>query len=137
MLYDLRTKYEQEKAVTYLNKLIEGKKAIELKQRMKKRTIHQNSYIHVLFGLFGAETGLTMEEAKIALKREYKVLTYEKNMQKFLRSTADLSKEEMMLFISWIIEFSGMQGIHLPSPEEYINNQIEIEKELDKVKQYQ
>lgn len=136
MIYDLRTKHEQGKARAYLEKMIAGKKAINLKEKPKRRTLPQNAYLHVIFGLFGAEVGLTLEEAKTTLKRQCGFMYYEKNGTKFLKGTKDCTKDEMQVFIQWIIEFAGVHGIFIPSSEEYLENQVNIDKEVDRSKKY-
>ena len=132
MFYDLRKVYDINRAKKKLDTLIESRKVIELKEKRKKRTISQNAYMHVLFSIFGNETGYTASEAKTLLKRECKsLMIYEKKGEKFLRGTSDLSKEEGQIFIDWVINFAGMQGIHLPTPDEYLENQHEIEIQID------
>lgn len=132
MFYDLKKQYGINKAKAKLDSLIEKRKVIELKEKRKKRTISQNAYMHVLFNLFGIETGYTASEAKTVLKRECKnLMVYEKEGEKFLRGTSDLSKDECQVFIDWVINYAGIQGIHLPSSEEYLENQHEIEIQID------
>ncbi len=133
MFYDLNKLYDIKRAKKRLDALIEANKVIQIKEKRKKRTISQNAYMHVLFSIYGIETGYTAEESKTILKRECKkLMIYEKNGEKFLRGTSELSKEECQLFIDWVMNFAGMQGIHLPSSEEYLENQHEIDIELDR-----
>tara|TARA_R100001244_G_C5121074_1_gene123503 strand:+ start:132 stop:545 length:414 start_codon:yes stop_codon:yes gene_type:complete len=136
MIYDLRTKHEQGKARAFLEKMIENRKVIILKDKPKKRTLPQNKYLHVIFGLFGSEVGLTLDEAKITLKRECGFMTYEKNGTKFLKGTSQCTKEEMQIFIQWIIEFACVHGIFIPTSEEYLENQTSIDKEIGKAQKY-
>mgnify|MGYP003147785024 CR=1 FL=1 len=133
MLYDLSKEYDAKRARIRLDALIESNKTIELKEKRKKRTVSQNAYMHVLFGIYGSETGYTAEEAKITLKRACtRLMIYEKNGDKFLKGTSELSKDECQFFIDWIINFAAGQGIHLPSADEYIEHQYEIQIELDR-----
>ena len=64
----------------------------------KKRTNQQNRYLHLAFGLFGIETGLTTEEAKITVKRELNY-TYVKDGHTFLRKTSEMDTKELTDFI--------------------------------------
>ncbi len=133
MIFDTRKVYEAKKAMTRLESLIDKNKVVEVKELRKKRTISQNSYMHVLFTLYGIETGYTSEEAKTVLKREcVKLMVYDKDGEKFLRSTADLSKDECQVFIDWVRNFASSQGIYLPSSEEYLENQVNIDREIDR-----
>ena len=70
MKFNLNNPIDQNKAVTYLTKLLEGEKLIELKEIMKVRTLRQNAYLHVIITLYAIEFGSTLEEAKTDLKRE-------------------------------------------------------------------
>lgn len=136
MIHDLSIQFDREKARVRLEKMIESKKVIDLKEKRKKRTISQNSYLHVLFGLYGIETGHTIDEAKTVLKRECPFMIYSKDGQKFLKKTSELSKDECQYFIEWIIEFAAIDGMDLPSSESYIENQFYFEKELDSNKKF-
>lgn len=132
MFYDLRTQYGIAKARTKFNALLEKRQVIELKEKRKKRTISQNKYMYVLFTLFGIETGYSKNETKELLKKECgDLFKYQKNGNDFHRSTADLSKDECIVFIDWIIKFAGVQGIHLPTSHEYLLNQHAIDIEID------
>ena len=63
-------------------------------------------------------------------------MRYIKDGSIFLKRTRDLNTKELTDFIEFIIEFCGVQGIYIPTPEEYIINQIEIDKTISKQKQY-
>ena len=138
MFYDTRKVFEANKARVKLEALIASNKVIELKEKRKKRTLSQNAYMHVLFGLYASETGYTAAEAKTVLKRECgKLMVYENSGTKFLRGTSDLSKDECQVFIDWLLKFAANQGIHLPSSEqEYLDNQHEIDIQLDRNRGY-
>lgn len=62
-------------------------------------------------------------------------MIYEKEKTKFLRSTADLDSKEMTEFIDWIRTFSSEQfGAYIPTPDEFLQNEFEIKKQLEHVK---
>lgn len=132
MIFDLQKDFEL--AYEYFMKLAESNSKINLTKIKTKRTVSQNAYIHVCFGIICMETGYSIQEAKTVLKREYG-LVYEKNGNKFLRSTADLDTGEMTGFIDWIRQFAHVQlGAYIPTPDEYIQNQFEIDKQLEHIK---
>lgn len=136
MIYDLSVIQERREATLKFKIYIENNKAIELKLRRTKRTISQNSYFHVAVAILAIEIGYTLEEMKTVLKREYG-LYYEKNGIKFLRSTADLSKEEMQTFLSWLLkEASIKHNCYIPSAEDYMINQYEIDKRISSYEVY-
>ncbi len=136
MQYNLKNSIEINKALAKLQYAIDNEQLIELKQVRKKRTIKQNAYLHVLISLYAIEFGYTLEEAKTILKRLCNFMTYEKNGQKFLRATRDFKTDELTSFIDWIRDHAGQNGLYLPTPDEYILNQIEINKELELHKNY-
>jgi hypothetical protein len=136
MIYDLSNNLDKNKASIKFTELLESGKVIELTAKTKKKSIPQNAYLHVAITLYAIESGYTIKEAKLALKRECAWMYYEKNNIMFLKSTADLDVKERADFIEFIIQFCGVQGIYIPTPEEYILNQIEIDKQINSQKQY-
>ena len=136
MILDLSNKFEADKATMRLDKMIEKGKVVVLKEKRMKKTIQQIKYLHVLFALYGSETGYTKEESKKVLKRQWGKMSYMKRNESFLYSCADLSKEKMQFFIDWIITLAAHQGIRLPSSEEYLENQHAIDKEIERNNKY-
>ena len=136
MKLDLSNSFDCNKANSYLTKLIDKKAKIELKEFRPSRSLTQNKYIHVCFGILADATGYTIEEMKIVTKREFQsFMIYEKNGVKFLRSTADLDSLEMTMFIDWLREFANDQlGAYIPTPEEYMMSEFELLKNLERVK---
>lgn len=136
MKLDLNKPFDLNKFKSYCDKLILKRSKVELKELRDKRTVKQNSYLHVIISLYAIEFGYTLTEAKTYLKRESRQLTYEKNSIKFLRSTADLNGKEMTDFIDWIRNHSSVNGCYLPTSEEYLSNSFQIDKDIDKHKEY-
>lgn len=130
MKLNLSNPLDQQKALTYLNHLVEKREKIEIRKIQKPRTINQNKYLHVCLKYFEEATGYTTNEAKDLLC-EHSGFTYEKNGHRFRKSTSDLTKEEMMEFIEFVRNFCHDNlGIYVPNSQEYMLNQFEIEKEL-------
>lgn len=133
MIYDLSKSHDLETVKFKLNKYHKEGKVIELKLVTKKKTIQQNKYVHVIINMFAVEFGYTTSESKILLKREFgKFMVYEKGKDKFLMSIADLAKDQLQVWIEWIINYSAGNGLYIPSSEEYLDNQFEIDKEIAK-----
>jgi len=109
---------------------------VELKAIRTKRTVKQNSYLHVLFALYGMEIGLTLEESKTLVKRTCPFMTYEKKGTKFLKKASLLNTEEMTKFIDWFRTWSSQQGIYLPTSEEYIVNMLFIDNQIEKMSEF-
>lgn len=137
MIYDLKISLEQSQAKLKLDSYIEKGVVIHLKEKPIKRTISQNSYIHVLFNLFAIEFGYTLAEAKTLLKRQFSdMMIYEKNGEKFLKGTSDLDKDECQVFIEKVRTYSAENGLYMPTSEEYLENQHHIDREVEKNRQY-
>ena len=130
MLFDLNELTDAVKAAVHFNKLIEKKCVIELSEKKPKRSLNQNSYLHVCITLFAIEFGYTLAEAKTLLKRNCSFMVYEKNGVKFLRQTSKQDSRELTEFIEFIRNYASVQGLYIPTSEEYILNQISIDKSI-------
>ena len=126
---------QYQNSLDYVSKYKDKDVTIEIKVIHKSRTLRQNSYLHLLLGFFGLEFGYTIEEAKQLYKRLNKdIYFYEKNNEKFIRSTADLDTKEMTLSIDIFRTYSAGVGLYLPQPDDtaflnYVHNKIEKNKE--------
>ena len=136
MIYDLANNLDKNKAAYKFNKLAEDGKVINLTEKRKKRSVSQNSYLHVAITLFAVEVGYTIEEAKTVLKRECSFMRYEKEDFIFLKRTRDLNAKELTEFIEFIITYAAKMFITIPSSEEYILNQIDIDRHISQNKEY-
>ena len=136
MLLDLSKTIDNKKFRDYANLLISKEYKVSLQKIIPKRTIQQNKYLHVCITLFAIEFGYTLEESKTLLKRLCDFMKYEKNGNKFLKKTSLLDSGELTKFIEWIRNYAGMNGLYIPTSEEYISNRFEIDREIEKSKQY-
>jgi len=59
-------------------------------------------------------------------------LVYEKNGQKFLKSTAKLDTKEMAAFTEKFRNWSAASGIYLPGPDEYWHNENDYQEIIEK-----
>lgn len=134
MKYDTKNIKEAEEALKYLEHLIDKEHLVDVRRVSRRRSLRQNNYIHVTFGIFGLETGYTASEAKSLYKRINKdIYVYEKNGNPFVRSSADLTKDEMNRSIDVWRNYAGEQGVNIPLPYDtdalmYWENQIEQSK---------
>ena len=102
---------------------------VELKEK-RGRSLNQNSYLHLLLSAFALQYGYTLDE----VKTHYYKLVVNKDIflrewidkftgecYKYLRSSADLTKDEMSKSISdfkfWAKEEAGFD---FPDSDEYI-----------------
>lgn len=127
MRYDGSNELHAAQARARLEKLIRDRKVFDLTEKKPQRSLNQNAYLHVLISYFACQTGNTEKW----VKREY----YKKLVNpslfireredrflgkvKYLRSSADLTTEEMTLSIDRFRNWSAESaGIYLPSPDE-------------------
>lgn len=109
---------------------------VELKRKIKRRSIPLNSFLHVCISIFAIEYGYTLEEAKTLLKRKCSFMVYEKNGIKFLKKTSKLDNLECSKFVEFIRNYASQQGLYIPDASEYQQKQFEIDKEISKHKEY-
>lgn len=136
MIYDLSDKLDRQRFSTYAHKLFNDKVKVELKKKREKRTLSQNSYLHLIMTWFGFELGYTVDEVKQDIfKREIckDIFMIEKNGRSVCRSTADLNTLEMTQAIEKFRNYSSKDlGIYLPSP----NEQEQLNSIDDNLKKY-
>ena len=129
MIYDLSKHIDVQRAQKRFNTLLEEKTVITLTKKAK-RTLAQNSYLHLILGWFAMETGYTIEETKQLYKRVNKdIYEYDKEGIPFVRSSSELNTEEMTLTIDrWRNYSADKAGVYLPSANEQgFLDEIEIE----------
>lgn len=116
MKYNFAIPAEVTRAREYLHQLIENKSLAEVKKVSPKRSLNQNSYLHLLLQGFGSHFGYSLPEAKLIYKEiNGNIYSYKKKDRVFYRSSADLTKEEMTNSIERFREESAKAGYPLPS----------------------
>ena len=142
MRYDGSNELHAAQARARLEKLIRERKVFDLTEKKPQRSLNQNAYLHVLISYFACQIGETAEY----VKREYfkklvNPVTFIREREdrflgriKYLRSSADLDRDEMTLCIDRFRDWSAVQaGIYLPSPDEgRLISLMEIEIERNK-----
>ena len=136
MLLDLNINEDLKKAELYFKTMVVSKFKIELKRILPNRSISINSYLHVCISLFSIEFGYTLEESKTLLKRKCSFMIYEKNGLKFLKKTSMLDNLECSKFVEFIRNYAAQQNLYIPDADEYKTNKFNIDKEINKNKEY-
>lgn len=142
MQYNLATDLDQERFVNRANLLLQKGVVVELTEKTF-RSPNQNRYVHLLIGIVAMDTGVGLEYAK----REYfkrlvnKDLFVVKKTDRYagevedLRSSADLTIEEMSMAIDRFKRWGAENGFYMPNPEDTaILKDIEIE--MGRLKMY-
>lgn len=129
MNYDLTNPLHRKQFVRRANKMLKDKCHNAVLSNESKRSLNQNSYLHVLCRILAIETGVTEKYAKevyfkimsnpdIFIKEDEDKLT---GMRiQYIRSTADLTSDEMSRAINSFRRWSEQQGYYLPeaNPDE-------------------
>ena len=141
MLYNLSNPLDVQNARTRLEMLIKRGVNVELTEKKPKRSLSQNSYLHLLLGYFASQTGNTLDWVKqqyykrtcspdIFVAEKYDATL--KKTVKYIRSSADLTTDEMTLSIERFRNWAASEaGIYLPdamSQAELAALQVEVER---------
>ena len=142
MVYDLSSDFQRKSFLARMDNLIEKGAVVELTEKAF-RSPNQNRYLHLLIGVVAIETGNTLEDAKKWYFKEtcnsdlFHVQHRDKmgNYIDHIRSTAELTKEEMSMAIDRFKRWGAENGIYMPNPEDiHLLKQIEIE--MGRMKSY-
>ncbi len=143
MLYDLTNPLDRDRFKRRCNALFTKQGIVELTEKTQ-RSSQSNRYLHLILSYLAAETGNTLDYVKeIFYKRaaNKELFVREKDDQilgkvEYLRSSADLSKEEMTLSIDRFRNWSSQTaGIYLPTANEQ-EFLASIEYEMSRYKQW-
>ena len=142
MVYDLSSDFQRKSFLARIDNLIEKGAVVELTEKAF-RSPNQNRYLHLLIGVVAIETGNTLEDAKKWYFKEtcnpdlFHVQHRDKmgNCIDHIRSTAELTKEEMSMEIDRFKRWGAENGIYMPNPDDAsLLKAIEIE--MGRMKSY-
>lgn len=104
------------KAIEILEQEENQEKLVEIKYFKPKRTIPQNSYLHLIFVFIekNTDTWYDAEELKEIFKNKF-LWRYSEKFWEYVKPTSKLTKEEMIEFIEKIKVFC-MEFFHLEIP---------------------
>lgn len=143
MKFDTSIKEEKEKAEEYFNSLISKKYVIDVSRKFNRRTLAQNSYLHLLLNycslIMGEESSFfkefiwKREIAPIVFKTIYRNPVTGEERDSY-RSSSDLSTKEITIAIEKLVKWSAENlKIELPDANDFsklrkIENEIERNK---------
>lgn len=136
MKFNLANKNEAQSARSRLAYLAGRHSIIEIRRIQPRRTLPQNSYLHLIITAFGNHFGYSLEEAKQIYKElNSAIYCYKKKGRTFWRSSAELSKEEMAASIDNLMRRSADAGYPLPlaTDQGWLR---EIENEIERSRYY-
>lgn len=132
MNYNLANPVELKAARNRISYLARKGQRARVTKVVVNRTLAQNNYLHLILAAFGAHFGYTLEEAKMIYKQVNSDLYYyRKKDRTFIRSSADLDKEQMARTIDRFMEKSKQAGYPLPlaTDQEWL---LQIENEAER-----
>lgn len=142
MVYDLSSDFQRKSFLARVDNLMEKGAVVEMTEKAF-RSPNQNRYLHLLIGIVAIETGNTLEDAKKWYFKEtcnpdlFHVQHRDKmgNCIDHIRSTAELTKEEMSTAIDRFKRWGAENGIYMPNPDDAsLLKAIEIE--MGRMKSY-
>lgn len=143
MIYDLNKDFDRENFKARSDLLLKKRKVVELTEKTS-RTLNQNSYLYFLLNIFAMEYGESVEFVKQYFFKKTcnpDIFVRTKNDRMlgeitYLRSSADLSKEEMVTAIDRFKVWSLKEaGIFLPDALSK-EDQLELMRQIDRQKKY-
>ena len=144
MVYNLKDPMDVERFNKYVERLLKGGEVVDLKKKEVGRTLKQNSYVHLIIGYFASQYGCGFDEAKIDFYKraanrdlfERKEVNAKGVEVTYLRSSADLTEEEMSLSIDRFRYWSAsVASIYLPTKEDS-EMQAYAMREIGNVKEF-
>ena len=125
MLYNLREELSRQRFASRVKKLWKDGAIVELTDK-RRRTGNQNRYCHLILGILAMETGNSLEAVKTEIFKKRvnpDLFVAQKDdpvlgQITVLRSSRDLTTEQMTLAIDRYMKFCSELGIYIPSPED-------------------
>ncbi len=142
-MYDLRNPLDRDRFKRRCNALYKKQGIVDLSEK-GQRSSQQNRYLHFLLGYLAIETSNTLEYVKeVFYKRTANKELYLREKEdailgkvEYLRSSAELTKEEMTLSIDRLRDWASQTAeIYLPSANEH-EFLASIEYEMSRMKQW-
>jgi len=141
MNYDLTNKEDRKRFVTRCNSLLKHQRTLVSLEDKSNRTLSQNCYIHVLCRIMASETGTSEYYAKQVYFKEisnpdlFVRVTKDPltgTMVKTIRSSAELTIQEMAKAITNFRSWAGEQGYYLPEANLNDDGTMEFASDKDK-----
>lgn len=142
MIYDLSKPLDAERFSARVRFLSEKQRMVELTD-VSRRSLNQNNYLHTVLTYFANELGERMEYVKetyfkrmcncdIFVYKQADRVTGEETER--VRSTREISREDMTVAIERFRKFASDNGCYIPSSEEHeYLRQMEYENERMRV----
>lgn len=142
MTYDLSNDLHRKQFLSRSENLLDKGAVVELRE-MTGRSIGQNRYLHLVIGAVAMDTGVTLDYCKVNYYKKLanpgifvqEVTDPYAGKVEVLRSSRDLTAEEMTESITRFKNWAAQQGIYIPEPED-AERLKDIEMEMGRMKSY-
>lgn len=143
MLYDLSNQFQCEEFKMRVNELCKKRVVVELTRKFPTRSNQQNKYLHLILSWWGLYYGCTQDYAKRHFfkwecNRDVFLVERTANdgtIYRELKSSADLTTEEMTTAIQRFRDYCSFHGCYIPSPDEH-EYLMYVEREISKNQEY-
>lgn len=142
MNYNLTDKLQRKRFIKYANSLLKNQRMLVSLEDKSNRTLSQNCYVHVLCRVMASETGTTEYYAKQVYFKEianpdlFVRITKDPltgKMVKTIRSSTELTIQEMSRAIDNFIRWAAEQGYTMPEAESNDDGTMTFASDEDKL----
>lgn len=123
--YNLNDPRQYMQALDFIEYAKQNNVLVTLEKKKESRTTQQNKYYWLVLKYFALQYGCTKTEAECHFKQIVNPDIFMRSYKdkrgapmKIIRSTSDLSKQEMISAINNFIVYCGQNQIHIPRPED-------------------
>lgn len=138
---ELKTKEGRKRFIKYANRLLKNERSLVSLVDKSNRTLNQNGYLHVLCRILASEIGVTERYAKDVYFKtlanpDLFIVTITDPITgvqtSYLRSTSDLTIEEMNKAINTFRHWSEENGYYLPDARVEDDGSMSFSSDYDK-----
>lgn len=143
MIYNLANDLEERTFALRVERLKSQKAMVELTEK-RPRSLRQNAYFHLAIAYFALQIGLPPSEVKDAYfkahcspdifsRTRFDPILH--TQRTYLRSTAEVTTEEMTTAIDRFLQFAAQQGIYIAPPDQHIAL-LHMQHDVEQAKRY-
>lgn len=143
MIYNLANDLEERTFALRVQRLTRQKAMVELTEK-RPRSLRQNAYCHLAIAYFALQIGLPPTEVKdayfkthcspdIFIRTRFDPILH--TQRTYLRSTAQVTAQEMTTAIDRFLQFAAEQGIYIAPPDQHIAL-LHMQHDVEQAKRY-
>lgn len=143
MIYNLANDLEERTFALRVQRLTRQKAMVELTEK-RPRSLRQNAYCHLAIAYFALQIGLPPAEVKdayfkthcspdIFIRTRFDPILH--TQRTYLRSTAQVTAQEMTTAIDRFMQFAAEQGIYIAPPDQHIAL-LHMQHDVEQAKRY-